>query len=83
MNDDEDDFEDVDADRVVRESSDKVRMTWKSKRGEGTRDEDVIKVKTRGETADEAVELLRAAQKEVKNDLMDTARDIQPSEDSE
>jgi len=77
---DEDDFEDVDEDTdyVVRESSDKVRLSWKSKRGDDTRDEDVIKVKTRGETADEAVELLRSAQKEVAEDLMDEARKIQP-----
>ena len=74
-------FEDMDADRIVRESSDKVRMHWKCDRGTDTRNEDVITTKVRGETVDEAVGLMRAAQKEVAEDLMDTARGIQPDEE--
>jgi len=39
----------------VTESADKITVTTKVKRGEGTRDEDRIKVKVKGNQADEVV----------------------------
>ena len=39
----------------VTESADKITLTTKVKRGEGTRDEDRIKVKVKGDDADAVV----------------------------
>ena len=43
---------------TVNESADKIRVETKVKRGEGTRDQDEIKVKVKGDDAEEVVEKL-------------------------
>jgi aryl-alcohol dehydrogenase-like predicted oxidoreductase len=42
----------------ISESADKLTLTTKVKRGEGTRDEDRIKIKAKGNDPDEVVEKL-------------------------
>jgi len=42
----------------ISESADKLTLTTKVKRGDGTRDEDRIKVKVKGDDPDEVVEKL-------------------------
>lgn len=44
----------------VNESADKVQLTTKIKRGEGTRDQDEIKVKVKGDDPEKAAEKLHA-----------------------
>jgi len=44
----------------VNESADKIRVETKVKRGSGTRDQDEIKVKVKGDDAQEVVEQLNA-----------------------
>jgi len=56
----------------ISESADKLTLTTKVKRGSGTRDEDRIKVKVKGDDADEVVAKLNAT---VAN-LQDTADEL-------
>jgi len=56
----------------ISESADKLTLTTKVKRGEGTRDEDRIKVKVKGDDPDEVVEKLEQT---VRN-LQETADDL-------
>jgi len=49
---------DNDTTHHVNESADKVTLTTKIKRGEGTRDEDRIKVKVKADDPEEAAEKL-------------------------
>jgi len=42
----------------LNESADKVRLTTKVKRGEGTRDQDTVKVDVRDDTPEDAAEKL-------------------------
>jgi len=58
--------------RTISESADKITLTTKVKRGSGTRDEDRIKVKVKGDDADEVVAKLNAT---VRN-LQDTADEL-------
>lgn len=46
--------------RTISESADKLTLTTKVKRGEGTRDEDRIKLKVKGDDPDEVVDKLNA-----------------------
>jgi len=64
----------------VNESADKIRVETQVKRGEGTRDEDRIKVKVKGDDPTEVVEKLN----ETVAQLQDTANDLrnmQPGEE--
>jgi len=56
----------------ISESADKLTLTTKVKRGEGTRDEDRIKVKVKGDDPDEVVEKLEQT---VRN-LQETTDDL-------
>ena len=74
----------TDANHTIRESSDKIRLTTKVKRGTGTRDQDEIKVDVRGEDAVETVEMLNdtlAALHRTGTD--ETLRTMQPEGDDE
>jgi hypothetical protein len=79
---DEDSEEYDEVSKRVSESADKVTVTWKCKRGNGTRDQDEFKVKAKGESAEEVNQQLTAVQEQVA-EMMDVARDIQPDEDDE
>jgi len=66
---------------TVRESADKIRVETQVKRGNGTRDEDRIKVKVRGDDPDDVVAQLNATVANLR-ETADAVRSIQPeSED--
>jgi len=67
---------------TVSESADKITVTTKVKRGEGTRDEDRIKVKVKGNQADEVVAKLNAVVDNL-HGTQDTLRAMQPGDDDE
>jgi hypothetical protein len=70
----------TDADQhTTRESADKIRVETKVKRGTGTRDQDEIKVKVRGDDADDVVDKLNATVERLR-ETADTARAIQPGD---
>jgi len=69
-----------DTQHTVSESADKITVTTKVKRGEGTRDEDRIKVKVKGNQADEVVAKLNAVVYNL-HDTQDTLRAMQPGDD--
>jgi len=64
----------------VNESADKIRVETKVKRGSGTRDQDEIKVKIKGNDAEEVVEKLNATV-DLLQDTSDTLRNIQPDKE--
>lgn len=63
--------------RNISESADKIRVETSLKRGDGTRDQDTIKVKVKGDDPDEVVDRLNAT---IENlcETADQARAIQP-----
>lgn len=63
----------------INESHDKIRLKTQLKRGSGTRDQDTIEVKVRGDDADDAVETLNQVLGSLR-DTADNARSIQPGE---
>ena len=65
---------------TVNESADKIRVETKVKRGSGTRDQDEIKVKIKGDDAEEVVEKLNNTV-ELLQDTSDTLRAMQPEAD--
>lgn len=65
------------SEKRITESADKIRIETKIKRGSGTRDQDTLKVKVKGDDPEETVEKLN----ETLARLQETAgevRDIQP-----
>ncbi|AFH22774.1 hypothetical protein OSG_eHP34_00205 [environmental Halophage eHP-34] len=69
----------TDTRHTVSESADKITVTTKVKRGEGTRDEDRIKVKVKGNDPDEVSDQL----KQMLGNLRSTSeylREMQPGE---
>lgn len=63
--------------RQVNESADKIQVETKVKRGSGTRDQDTIKVKVKGDDADDVVDKLNRTVENLR-ETADTARSIQP-----
>lgn len=61
----------------ITESADKIRVETQVKRGDGTRDEDRIKVKIKGDDPEEVVEKLNATV-ELLGDTAETLRSQQP-----
>lgn len=59
-----------------------VSITAKLKRGESTRDQDTLKIKAKGRTADEAIENMDATLERA-DEWADELRAIQPGEDAE
>jgi len=66
-----------DATHNVRESADKIRVETKVKRGSGTRDQDTIKVKVRGDDPDAVVERLNDVVRQLDGTAA-SARALQP-----
>ena len=65
---------------TVNESADKIRVETKVKRGSGTRDQDEIKVKVKGDDAAEVVEKLNNTV-DLLQETSDTLRAMQPEVD--
>lgn len=65
---------------TVNESADKIRVETKVKRGSGTRDQDEIKVKVKGDDAEEVVEKLNNTV-DLLQETSDTLRAMQPEVD--
>lgn len=67
--------------RNINESAHSIRLETKIKRGEGTRDQDEIKVKVRGDDPEEAAEKLHATVLAVGDNQTVTAlRGTQPTQ---
>jgi hypothetical protein len=64
----------------VNESADKIRVETKVKRGSGTRDQDEIKVKIKGDDPESVVEKLNDTVDRLK-DTSENLRSMQPGED--
>jgi hypothetical protein len=66
----------------ISESADKLTLTTKVKRGEGTRDEDRIKVKVKG---DDPVEVVAKLEQTIANlqPTTDDLRDLRAGDDDE
>ena len=73
---------DEDVSRNITESADKVRVETKVKRGSGTRDQDELKVKIKGNDPDDVVEKLNATIERL-HETADTVRGLQPGENDE
>jgi hypothetical protein len=66
-----------DKNHTINESADKIRVETKVKRGEGTRDQDEIKVKIKGDNPTEVVEKLNETVAQLQ-ETADTLREMQP-----
>ncbi len=66
--------------RTISESADKIVVTTNVKRGTGTRDEDKIRVKVKGDEANEVVDKLNSTLKLLQHTANDM-RQIQPGDD--
>jgi hypothetical protein len=64
--------------RNISESADKIRVETQVKRGEGTRDEDRIKVKVKGDDPEAVVAKLQATVENLR-ETGETLRAMQPS----
>lgn len=64
----------------ISESADKIRVETQVKRGTGTRDQDTIKVKVKGNDPDDVVDRLNATVAKL-HDTAARARAIQPESD--
>jgi hypothetical protein len=74
---------DHDADETrlnISESADKIRVETKVKRGSGTRDQDELKVKVKGNDPDDVVARLNATLRNL-HETADEARSLQPESD--
>jgi hypothetical protein len=76
------DSDDTDSERVVRESSDKIRVETKLTRGTGTRDQESHKIKARGETPEEVAEKFDETLSELEDrDVFSRMREIEQEVD--
>ena len=66
----------------ISESADKIRVETKVKRGSGTRDQDELKVKVKGNDPDDVVDKLNATIANL-HETADDVRGLQPGEDDE
>lgn len=64
----------------ISESADKIRVETKVKRGSGTRDQDTVSVKAKGNDPDDVVDRLNATVENLR-ETADKARSIQPGGD--
>jgi hypothetical protein len=67
--------------RNISESADKIRVETKVKRGDGTRDQDTIKIKVKGDEATEVVQKLNRTV-ELLAFTAEDLRDIQPGDEA-
>lgn len=70
-----------DKQHTVNESADKIRVETQVKRGEGTRDEDRIKVKVKGDSPEEVVDKLNMTVSRLM-ETAETLRQVQPGENN-
>jgi len=74
----------TDKQHTVNESADKIVLKTAIKRGTGTRDEDKIKVKVKGNDPEEAAEKLHDTVVAIGNqNTVNALRGTQPSEDND
>jgi len=66
---------------TVSESADKIVVTTNTKRGSGTRDEDKIRVKVKGEHPSDVVNKLNRTLKGLHSSTAAELREMQPEED--
>jgi len=71
---------DVDVHRRITETAERIKLTTKIKRGEGTRDQDTIKVKISGDDPEDTVERLNDTLAAM-TDIPDELRAIDPERD--
>ena len=70
--------------RRINESADKITLNTKIKRGTGTRDQDEIKVKVKGDDAEETANLLHETVVAVGlNDTVNALRGTQPTDEGD
>ena len=77
-----DDATDRRTEHQISESADKLTLTTKVKRGEGTRDEDRIKIKVKGDDPDEVVRKLEQTVANLKR-TTNYLRDLRAGDDDE
>jgi len=77
-----DDATDRRTEHRISESADKLTLTTKVKRGGGTRDEDRIKVKVKGDDPDEVVRKLERTVSNLQT-TTDDLRDLRAGDDDE
>jgi len=77
-----DDATDRRTEHLISESADKLTLTTKVKRGDGTRDEDRIKVKVKGDDPDEVVRKLEQTVANLQT-TTDDLRDLRAGDDDE
>jgi len=77
-----DDATDRRTEHRISESADKLTLTTKVKRGSGTRDEDRIKVKVKGDDPDEVVAKLEQTVANLQT-TTDDLRDLRAGDDDE
>ena len=66
---------------TVNESADKIVLTTNVKRGEGTRDQDKLRVKVKGSQPDEVAHKLKMTLDALEaNDVTNTLRQTQPEQ---
>ena len=75
----EDTYDEDHVQRTISESADKIRLKTKLTRGTGTRDQEAIEVKIKGDDPDETVETLNETLENLA-ETADNARAIQPGE---
>jgi hypothetical protein len=68
-----------DVTRTINESADKIRVETKVKRGSGTRDQDELKVKIKGNDPDDVVETLNETIANL-HETADEVRDLRATE---
>jgi hypothetical protein len=68
--------------RNISESADKINLEMKVKRGTGTRDQDTIKVKVKGDDPEATVDKLNATVERIR-ETAQAARDINPERDDD
>ena len=69
--------------RTISESADKIVVTTNTKRGSGTRDEDKIRVKVKGDNPDDVVKKLNETLRNLHSSTSDELREMQPEVDDE
>jgi len=66
-------------DETIENVASGVSITTKLKRGSGTRDQDTLKIKAKGKTAEEAIENMDSVIAEAE-EWADELREVQPEE---
>lgn len=69
--------------RTISESADKIVVTTNTKRGSGTRDEDKIRVKSKGDNPEDVVNRLNETLRNLHSSTSDELRAMQPEVDDE